>query len=240
MHDALLVGVLQCGCGLPADLGHESPEIPAERRPVIRVLQLAVERAAVDELHREIERALIIADLVHRHDVVVPEACRRLSFVEETADVPAIEGGTAGEHLQGDGSLEPFVEGLVDDPHAASADLSDDSMAADAFRTHRRLGDIWNNAMQAKQSLEAGPQSFRVVWMAGQHVFHGRRVSPAESLSEVVNDGEQLLVSHAGGLCRVSRAPIPAPASRASGGPLRCGPCWLPPRRMRGPGMSGA
>ena len=240
MHDALLVGVLQCGCGLPADLGHESPEIPAERRPVIRVLQLAVERAAVDELHREIERALIIADLVHRHDVVVPEACRRLSFVEETADVPAIEGGTAGEHLQGDGSLEPFVEGLVDDPHAASADLSDDSMAADAFRTHRRLGDIWNNAMQAKQSLEAGPQSFRVVWMTGQHVFHRRGDSPAELLSEVVNDGEQLVVSHAGGFRGVSRALIPAPASTASAGPLRCGPCWLPPRRMRGPGMSGA
>ena len=176
---------------------------------------------------------------MHRHDVVVPEACRRLSFVEETTYVPAIEGGTAGEHLQGHGSLKPFVEGLVDDPHAAATDLPDNSMAADAFRTRRRLGDMWNNAMQAKQSLKAGPQSLRIVRMTGQHIFHGRRVCPAESLSEFVDDCEQLLVSHAGGLYRVSPAPIPAPASTASAGPLPCGPCWLPPRRMRGPEMSG-
>jgi hypothetical protein len=128
--------------------------------------------------------------------VVVPESCRRLGLVEETADVAAIEGCTARQHFQGDDSLESLVERLGYDPHSTPTDFADDAVAADPLRTWRRRSDIGCYPVEAKQSLEAGAQPLGFIWMAGEHVIDRHDISPAEPLREAIDDGKQLLVSH--------------------------------------------
>ena len=77
MQDAVLVGVVH-GAGdveQAGDLGAGvAAGVPGQRGPL-------------DELHREVLLALVLADLVDRHDVGVVEVRRRLGLGAEPGDV---------------------------------------------------------------------------------------------------------------------------------------------------------
>jgi hypothetical protein len=50
---------------------------------------------------------------------------RRLGFVAEALKVAWVESGGEGEHLEGHAATQGDLDRLVDDAHAAAADLAD-------------------------------------------------------------------------------------------------------------------
>ena len=76
----------------------------------------------------------MLADVVDLDDVGVLEPGDGLGLGQE-ADGGLGAGVRAGQdHLQGDGAVEPDLAGLVDDPHAAAAQLALDLVAGDGRR----------------------------------------------------------------------------------------------------------
>ena len=120
VDDAALVGVVD-GLG---HLGHQPGRLARRQRAVGGLLGQA---AALDEAHAEVVLALVLADLVDRHDVGVVEVGGRLGLDVEPLDV-GLGGELAGQdHLQGDRPVEADLPGLVDDAHAAAGDLPEHS-----------------------------------------------------------------------------------------------------------------
>ena len=120
----MLVGVLH-GLG---DLLEELRRVPRRQRAEVRPL---VQALAVDEGHREVVLAVVLADLVDRHDVGMVEVGRRLGFAVEPLHV-LVRGELPGEdHLQGDRPVQLDLPGLVDHAHAAAGDLALDFVVAE-------------------------------------------------------------------------------------------------------------
>ena len=89
------------------------------------------EAAARDQLHGEVLLAVVLADLVDRHDAGVVEQGDGLGLVLEPAQL-VVAGEHAGlDHLEGDGPVEADLPGLVDDAHAAAAQLLVDLVVAE-------------------------------------------------------------------------------------------------------------
>ena len=87
--------------------------------------------APLDELHRKVRPAVEVADVVHLHDVRVPQPRDHLRFSRETLALAAGREGPGEQHLEGDGAVERPMHGLVDDPHSAAAQHLDDVIAGD-------------------------------------------------------------------------------------------------------------
>src|SRR5205814_291542 len=75
--------------------------------------------------------AVQVADLVDLDDVGVAQAGDGEGLLVEAAQLGGGVGG-AGDHLDGDGPLEADLAGVVDDAHAAVAELAEDLVAGDA------------------------------------------------------------------------------------------------------------
>ena len=116
MEDAAHVGVLD-GFGRLDHQGHGRAEIVPERGELIG------EVAPLDELHAEIALAVVLADFVNRDDAGVVEQRDGLGLVLEPAQVGVVGQHAGLDHLEGDGSVEADLPGLVDDAHAAAAQL---------------------------------------------------------------------------------------------------------------------
>ena len=124
MDHAALVGVLD-GLGDPA---HQRGGLAGRQRAVGQALGEAL---PLDEAHREVMLALVLADLVDRHDARMVEVGGRLGLGVEPLDVGLV-GELAGEdHLERDGPVEAHLPGLEDDAHAAAGDLADDLVVAE-------------------------------------------------------------------------------------------------------------
>ncbi len=96
------------------------------------------QRGPLDELHREVLLALVLADLVDRHDVGMVEVGRRLGLGAEPLDVAA-RGEAAGEdHLERDDPVERRLPRLVDDPHPAPGDLLQQLVVAEVADGRQR------------------------------------------------------------------------------------------------------
>ena len=87
-----------------------SPPAPRRQRAQVR---------ALDEAHREIEHALGLAGLEDRHDVGMVDRRGELSLGLEALAEVAVAGELGRDHLQGDGPVEPELQGAVDDSHAS-------------------------------------------------------------------------------------------------------------------------
>ena len=84
-----------------------------------------------DQLHGEELLAVVLADLVDRDDARVIEQGDGLGLVLEPAQL-VVAGEQPGlDHLQGDGAVEADLAGLVDDAHAAAAQLPADLVVAE-------------------------------------------------------------------------------------------------------------
>ena len=80
----------------------------------------------VDELHDVVVQAVLLADAEDRHDVGVVQLGRRPRLALEAAQLPRVEQGVAGQHLDGHVPAQGELLRLVDDPHAAAAHLPQD------------------------------------------------------------------------------------------------------------------
>ncbi len=105
--------------------GHGGPEIVPERG------ELLGEVAPLDELHAEIALVVVLADLVNRHDAGVVQQRDGLGFILEPAQLGVVGQESGLDHLEGDGPIEADLPGLVDDAHAAAAQLFQDLVVAE-------------------------------------------------------------------------------------------------------------
>ena len=89
-----------------------------------------LQRVAVDVLHRDVVDAVLLAGVVDRHDVRVVELRGALGLAQEVLQRLRILLQRVGQHLERDDAVEHGVLGLVDDAHAAAAELAEDLVAA--------------------------------------------------------------------------------------------------------------
>ena len=75
--------------------------------------------------------ALVLADLVNRHDPGMVEIGGCLGLDVEPLDVRVVGELSGEDHLQGDRAIERHLPGLEHDPHAAPRDLADDLVVAE-------------------------------------------------------------------------------------------------------------
>ena len=111
-----------------ATLHHQLGRLAGRQRAVGQPLGEAL---PLDEAHREVMLALVLADLVDRHDARVVEVGRGLGLGVEALDVGVVGELAGQDHLQGDGAVEAHLPGLEDDAHAAAGDLADDLVVAE-------------------------------------------------------------------------------------------------------------
>ena len=88
--------------------------------------QLLVEAAAGTELQREEGTTLMLSDFVDLHNVGMLQAADRLRLGAEPRQVVGSGVGAGQDHLERDEAIESDLAGLVDDAHAAPAQLAQD------------------------------------------------------------------------------------------------------------------
>ena len=99
-------------------------------------LQPLAERLAFEQLHRDEELPLVLADVVELADVRVVDARRGPGLALE-ALARGLVSAQRAHRLERDGAVEPLVARGVDDPHAALAELAGHLVVRDP-RGHRR------------------------------------------------------------------------------------------------------
>ena len=100
--------------------------------------QHRVQPDSFDPLHHVVVIAGILADAEHRHDVGVVQLGRRLGFAGEPLGRFRVGQELAGQHLDGHAAAQRHLLGLVDDSHAAPADLPHDPVVPEPLRGTRR------------------------------------------------------------------------------------------------------
>ena len=104
-------------------LGDRLEPRPRHRRRA----DLARQRLAVDELHRQELLALVLADVEHARDVAVLDPARQLHLAAKPLE--RVVGQPGAQHLERDALVELGVERLVDAAHAAAAEPAHDAIA---------------------------------------------------------------------------------------------------------------
>ena len=110
----------------------------ARRLQAVELPQLADhlgQALALDELHGVVVHAPLAADGVDRHDVGVVQAGGGLGLELEPLELPGVERRGEGQDLQRHAAAERDLLGLVDDAHAAAADLAEDPEVAQLRRS---------------------------------------------------------------------------------------------------------
>ena len=127
VHEAGAVGRRQRG-------EHRLQHGQRPRRRHRRLLDDGVaQRVAGDQLHHQEDGAVVVALVEDRDDVGVREPGGGAGLAHEALGEVAVVVAVAEagvHHLDGDGAVEPDVEGLVDAGHAAAGDARADPVAA--------------------------------------------------------------------------------------------------------------
>ena len=99
---------------------------------------------ALEELHREIRLTLVLAEVVNRDDVRVRELAGGARLADEPLARLGVPFNRRGDDLQRHHTLDERVEGAVDHPHTALAELLENLITADrrhaTWEDGRRLG----------------------------------------------------------------------------------------------------
>ena len=122
-----------------------------------------VERAAVHEFEREVRQPVVLADLVDLDDVRVLQPGDGPGFLIEAGELLRA-GVPAGEnHLEGDEPIQPRLPGLVDDAHAAAAQLREDLVAGNLREFTRSLSrSLLVDADDGRSLVGDGPFAVRL------------------------------------------------------------------------------
>jgi hypothetical protein len=121
---AFLVGV-----GQPAGRLHDIADRPLHRQRPFLTHQPG-EVTPLDVLHDEEVDAIVLARVVRRDDVRVAQAGHGLGLVLEALQPARVSPARLGKDFEGHAPAQRQLLGLVDDPHAAAADLADDAVVA--------------------------------------------------------------------------------------------------------------
>ena len=119
-------------------------------RPAIDV---GGEAATVDEFEGEVREAADLADVVDLDDVGVLEAGEGLGLLVEPRQGDGAGVGAGQDHLERDQTIQADLAGLVDDSHAAPAQLLEDLEAGDDWPPGRSPGSLRG---RSRQEVHAG------------------------------------------------------------------------------------
>ena len=165
MDDAGLVRGGEAG----GDLAGEQQD--ARQRQPRLALQQGRQVGALHVLHREVERALDVAQVVDADHVGMGHLARQFQFtleaILELSELRTRGGGVDANELERDRRAERFVPGLVDRGHAAGAEQPDDGVTGPELLTgrqdrsaHRRTRDSRSSRLVG-QSGKRGVQTWR-------------------------------------------------------------------------------
>ena len=114
----------------PASLRHGRGVAVGRGPEAADVLQHPLQADADDTLHRVVADAVLLAVVEDRHDVGVVQLRRRACLGLESPHVGPVGTEPRVHDLQRHPALERLVLGLVDDPHAAAAQLAEQRVVA--------------------------------------------------------------------------------------------------------------
>ena len=92
---------------------------------------MLVERDAVEQLHRDIGKAVGLADIVDGDDIGVGERAGRPGLAQEAADKAEILAEFGLQDLDREDAVDAGIVGAIDVRHRAFADAPFDHIAAD-------------------------------------------------------------------------------------------------------------
>ena len=92
--------------------------------------------SALEQLHRDEPLPLVRVDVVDGADAGVVEGRGSVRLALEALERLGLRGEALGQELEGHGTPEPGVLGLVDDPHPAAAQLLDDAIVRERLADH--------------------------------------------------------------------------------------------------------
>ncbi len=243
-------------------LGHRATKRHHHRRRRSRRLRLAAdglgEAAPGDEFQGEVRQPLVVAVLVNLDDTRVLDLGDGAGLDVEPSDLVARGVRPGQDHLQRDQAIQPDVPGLVNDAHAASADLRDDLVARHGQPGRPRRPARGRSPADRRVGRGGGFVRRRVVRRVREDVHRpGSRVRRATSAGRLRADrrGHVERFAHAGRTaCRASRPrwATARPSSRRRPGRARpdSGPgsapaaarplrSWGPPSRPRSSPLRG-
>ena len=99
--------------------------------PVKKLAQPAGQAGSLDPLHAEIVVAVVLAHLVHRHDVRMVELRDRLGLVAEPAQVLLAREPSRADHLERHDAIEAALACLEDDSHSPLTEGSEQLVVAE-------------------------------------------------------------------------------------------------------------
>src|SRR6185503_18581687 len=91
------------------------------------------QRFALDELHRDVRPAIVLADFVNREDVWMVQRRGRACFLKETTPSILLRDVLRWEQFQRDDALELVVVSFVDGAHATCTDGFKDTVVRNSF-----------------------------------------------------------------------------------------------------------
>ena len=112
-------------------------------------------RHAGEQLHHEERMAQRLAHVVDGADIGMIESRRGARLALEALEGPGLAGEALGQELQGHGAAEAGVLGLVDDTHAAAAELLDDPVVGDRLADHVASAHVPTRVSVARGTPEA-------------------------------------------------------------------------------------
>ena len=98
--------------------------------------------SAVDEVHRDPQLTVVLAPVVHAHDVGVPQGGRGFGFPAEPGAVVGVVGQSAREDLQRVAAVQSRMADEVDLAHPAGTQLAQDGEVGEGLTAGQRHGRI--------------------------------------------------------------------------------------------------
>jgi hypothetical protein len=120
-----------------------------------------LERLALQKLHGDEGLALVLVDVVDRADVGVVEGGAGLGLALEPLQGDGVAEELLGQELQRDGPVEAGVLGLVDDTHAAAANLLEDAVVRDGLADHGWTQSVGTRRFSSSNQFWTTTRSYR-------------------------------------------------------------------------------
>jgi hypothetical protein len=153
MHEAGGVRRLEAPTGLDQ---HGEHRLPCPRRSV----EPGAKRAALDVLHHDVRRVVVLLDVVDRHEVRMAELRHRLGLAHDAGRACAVRR-TALEQLERDLAVKSGIVRSQHAAHAARAGLLDHHVPTQPRRqrgSRRRAADLHRRVVVACGRGRAHPQ----------------------------------------------------------------------------------
>ena len=128
----------------------------------------AVESHAGDQLHDVVGQSLVFANAEHGHDVGVMQPGGGLCLAAEAFEMFGGKSCPAEQHLERHAPRQGALLGLIDDAHAAPADLADDAKIAQAFgQRFDGDGGDGRRSLEVFQQRDGGKEVFDLLGVLG-------------------------------------------------------------------------